>query len=44
MLERHTFLPCRGYRNSYHGMLSERADLLDGAGSTLLEGDTVHLR
>jgi hypothetical protein len=29
---------------SYHGMLGESADLLDGAGSTLLEGDTVHLK
>lgn len=30
-------------RELYHSLLSESANLLDGAGSTLLEGDTVHL-
>jgi hypothetical protein len=44
MLARHTFLLAEDIDYSYHGMLSESADLLDGAGSTLLEGDTVHLR
>jgi hypothetical protein len=28
---------------THHGLLSEGADLLDGARSALLEGNTVHL-
>jgi hypothetical protein len=28
---------------TYHGVLSEGADLLDGTRGALLEGDTVHL-
>lgn len=31
------------YGESYHGLLGESLDLLDGAGSPLLEGNTVHL-
>lgn len=30
-------------RESYHSLLGESLDLLDGPGSPLLEGDTVHL-
>lgn len=33
----------RVIRESYHSLDSEVLDLLDGAGSPLLEGNTVHL-
>lgn len=38
------FLARRGEAScAYHGLVGELLDLLDGAGSPLLEGDTVHL-
>lgn len=37
------YAPKLGKLSTYHGVLSESADLLDGARGTLLEGDTVHL-
>lgn len=32
-----------GFFFTHHGLLSESADLLDGARGALLEGNTVHL-